>query len=167
MAGLSGSFPVYATADDLKVYVGTEEAPADISNADDLLAEASLHVRHATRAAVYSTDAATSLPHSQRLVDALHDATVLQAAALHAIGWTKSTTLATEKPGVQSKSLGGASVTYEAGGGSAGAARRALVGGDLVGSAWQVLDDVGLLSTTVQSRSSGYARPLHRVRGLL
>lgn len=166
MAGLSGRFPVYATADDLKVYVGSEESPAEIANADDLLAEASLHVRRATRAAVYRTTS-DGLPTHEPTLDALHDATVLQAAALHAIKWTKGTLLATEKSGVASKSLGGASVTYESGGGSAGAARRALVGGELDAAAIQVLEDGGLLSTSVQSARAYPARPLARVRGWL
>ncbi|WNM65418.1 head-to-tail adaptor [Microbacterium phage Phonegingi] len=166
MAGLSGTFPVYATADDLKVYVGGEQQPADIANADDLLAEASLHVRRAIRAAVYSTSA-DGMPTRESTRDALHDATVLQAAALHAIGWTKGTSLATDKPTVASKSLGGASVTYESGGGAAGAARRALVDGDLAASAIQVLEDGGLLSTQVQSARAYPTRPLARVRGWL
>ncbi|QYC54350.1 head-to-tail adaptor [Microbacterium phage Pickles13] len=163
MAGLSGRFPVYATADDLKVYVGGEDSPADIANADDLLAEASLHVRRAIRAAVYPTYP-DGTPTQENVADALHDATVLQAAALHAIKWTKGTSLATGKGAVASKSLGGASVTYESGGGAEGAARRALVDGDLTSSAVQVLDDAALLSTVVQG-ARGYMRPLARVRG--
>lgn len=166
MAGLSGRFPVYATADDLKVYVGSEESPADIANADDLLAEASLHVRRATRAAVYRTSA-DGMPTSEPIADALHDATVLQAAALHAVKWTKGTSIATDKPTVTSKSLGGASVSYESGGGASGAARRALVGGDLDAAAIQVLEDAGLLSTAIQGVRSTGVRPLARVRGWL
>jgi hypothetical protein len=165
MAGLSGAAPVYASVDDLKVYVGSEEAPAEIENADDLLAEASAHVRAATRAAVYATDA-QQFPIVQRLRDAMHDATIVQAAELHAIGWTRGTTLASGKPGIASKSLGGASVTYEAGGGASGAARRALVGGSLTNAARQYLEDAGLLTTAVQAAGGAYARPLHRVRGL-
>lgn len=166
MAGLSGRFPVYASADDLKVYVGSEEAPAVIANADDLLSEASLHVRRAIRTSVYRTDA-DGFPTREIERDAVHDATVLQAAALHSIKWSKGTSIATEKPGIQSKSMGGASVTYEAGGGAAASARRALVGGDLDAAAIQVLEDAGMISTRIQSRGSGYARPLARVRGWL
>lgn len=150
MAGLSGSAPVYASAEDLRVYVGSEDTPATIANADDLLAEASAHVRRATRAAVYQTDGG-GLPVAGYQRDAMHDAALVQAAALHAIGWTRGTIAATEKPTVASKSLGGASVTYEAGGGPGVAARRALVGGRLTDAAAQYLEDAGLLTSGVQA----------------
>lgn len=163
MAGLSGRFPVYATADDLRSYVGSEESPATIANADDLLNQASRDVRRATRAAVYAVDA-DSMPTPGPIADALHDATVLQAAALHSIGWARATEATKARPNVVSKSMGGVSVTYER---SSGQQRAdALAGGDLDADALQVLEDAGLLVTGVISGGSRYVRPLHRVRGI-
>lgn len=163
MAGLSGSSPVYATAADLKVYLGTEEQPADIADADALLAEASAAVRRATRTAVYALDG-EQFPLRSQYRDAMHDATVLQAAALYVSGWKRATAPVSAKPRVVSKSLGGASVTYEKSSDQARA--EALAAGDLAEQAWQVLYDAGLISTHVQSVRSAGARPLYRVRGL-
>lgn len=163
MAGLSGTFPVYAPAADLNVYVGGEDTPADIANAADLLARASADVRRATRAAVYRVDGDQFATHAPTR-DALHDATIIQAAALYSIGWTKTTAPTPAKARVVSKSLGGASVTYD----KSDEQRRAeaLADGDLDGYAVQVLEDAGLLSTGVQSARAGTTRPLYRVRGL-
>jgi hypothetical protein len=158
MPGLSGSAPVYAPVADLTLYLGGTEP----ENAEDLLEEASAHVRHATRAAVYSTDSYL-LPVDQTLRDAMHDATILQAAALAAIGWTRGTVLGSGKAPVTSKSMGGVSFTYEAGGGAEGAARRALVAGRLVEHARQYLADAGLLTTRVHAAGHTSAqRPFMR-----
>lgn len=160
MAGLNNSSPVYADSDDLVAYAGTISGVAE-----HLLVEASAHVRAATRHAVYSTDE-NDMPVDVDLLDAMHDATILQATALDAIGWVRGASLATEKPGIASKSLGGASVSYESGGGAAGAARRALLGGELCGAAQQILHDAGLISVQIQSAHAQSARSLARVRGL-
>ncbi|QCQ57548.1 head-to-tail adaptor [Microbacterium phage Warren] len=164
MAGLSGTEPIYATADDLKVYLGSEESPADVPDADALLARASRDVRNATRAAVYRTDA-NRMPTLDVVRDAMHDATVIQAAALFTTGWKRQTTPTVAKPAVASKSLGGASVSYVKS--DAQTRAEALAAGDLDGYAIQVLEDAGLLSTQVQSARAYPVRPLARVRGLL
>lgn len=164
MAGLSGIEPIYATANDLRVYLGSAALPAVVPDADAYIARASRDVRNATRAAVYRTDA-NRMPTLDVVRDAMHDATVIQAAALFTSGWQRQTTPTVARPTVASKSLGGASVSYVK---SAAQTRaEALAAGDLDGYAVQVLEDAGLLSTQVQSGRAHPVRALARVRGLL
>lgn len=149
--------PVYATDTEL------EELASDaVDDAEELLSRASAHVRDATRQAVYRTDPATFLPTDLRVLAAMHDATLYQALAMHRAGITKKTMLATESGPVASKSLGGASVTFMPNQGALDA-RNALLRGDLVPEARQVLDDVGLLTTAILSQTPYYARPLDRI----
>lgn len=160
MAGLSNPGAVYAPASDLVVYVYGEGSTTEIPNVDRLLIAASQAVRQATISAVYNADE-HGTPYDVRLRDALHDATILQAAALLAVGWTPGASVATEPKAVASKSQGGTSVSFEAGGGAQGEARRALIAGALDPSARRVLDEAGLIVNTVAPVGVGQ-RPFMR-----
>lgn len=70
--------PVYATADDLAEYLGTD-AP---DNADRLLKRASRTVDTLLVGAVYDTDSQQQ-PTNDEVLDALREATVAQAAYWH------------------------------------------------------------------------------------
>lgn len=146
MAGLSNSFPVYCPAEDLRVYLGVR-----VDDAEALVAEASLAVRGWTKGSVYSIDTADGYtPLVQAVKDAFHDATLLQAAAMQRSGIGAGETVASQSPAIQSKSLGGRSVTY-ATDATAVEAKNALLGGALAPQAVAVLRAAGLLRATVHT----------------
>lgn len=145
MAGLSNSYPVYATAEDLNAYLGSAGPDTD---AETHLADASGAIRSWTVTAHYATENDDWTPSDERIHDAFHDATILQAAALFKAKITAADSAAVANPTIISKSLGGRSVTY-AQDGNAASARAALLNGSLAPQAVAVLAGAGLLSSTV------------------
>ncbi|WKW85406.1 head-to-tail adaptor [Microbacterium phage Milani] len=149
MAGLSSSFPQYAPFQDLYAYL--DATPA---NPDALLQRASGAVRNFTKTAVYRVQPDGFTPTDERIRNAFHDATVLQAAALVRAGIKPGDQVATQQNGIQSKSLGGRSVTYAVDAG-AQVARNALLNGLLAPEAASVLSQNGLLGTGVVVAGGG------------
>ncbi|QWY83801.1 head-to-tail adaptor [Microbacterium phage PermaG] len=144
MAGLSSSSPQYAPFEDLYAYL--DATPA---NPDALLQRASGSIRSFTKTAVYRVDEDGFTPTDERIRNAFHDAAVLQAAALVRAGIKPGDQVAGQVGGIQSKSLGGRSVTYAIDAG-AQAAKVALLNGALAPEAASVLSQNGLLGTGVQ-----------------
>ncbi|AYQ99469.1 head-to-tail adaptor [Microbacterium phage Johann] len=145
MAGLSSSYPQYAPYLDLNAYLDVS-----VPNPDALLQRASGVIRDWTKTAVYRTDSADGLtPTDERVKNAFHDAAVLQAAAYYRSGIQPGDLAASQIGGIQSKSLGGRSVTYATDAG-AQAAKTALLNGALAPEAASVLSTNGLLGTGVQ-----------------
>lgn len=143
--------PLYATPAQLAEYLAPGGATEPPSDALRLLRLASGLVGHTTRGAVYQIDQ-FALPVDVRKLDAMQEATVAQAAAWLVNGIDPDKGRAGEKGAVASKSAGGASITYALHAADV-AARSDLASGDvLCGHAWRVLDQAGLLSTSVQAR---------------
>lgn len=149
MAGLSASYPQYATSTDLDAYVGSA-----VPQADQRLQQASGQIRDWTKTAHYAVGADGYTPTLQVLAEALHDAAILQAAALYRAGIAPGDTGAVEGKQIQSKTLGGRSVTY-APDATAAQARAALLEGALAPEATAVLRSRGLINSNVYT--GGYA----------
>lgn len=159
MPGLSSSAIVYATDADLEAYLGRL---VDNTLSGGLLARASAALLYWTRTARYSVDPATNLPTDQGLLDAFHDACIYQAAAYLAAGIAPGDTLASQPQTIQSKSLGGRSVTY-AQDTSAASAKASLLAGALSPEAAATLSSAGLLgSSVVVGGAAGYDILLRR-----
>lgn len=147
----------YGTPEGLRDFMfgagSSEPVPAD---ATLLLRKASALVLDATKAAVYRTTP-DGYPVAPAYLDTLTSATYTQAEAWSRAGITPGTTLveASSKRVVASKSLGGASVSYVQND-TAAAAWNALASGEyLIASAYQLLEQGGLVSTSVQSLRAG------------
>jgi hypothetical protein len=143
MAGLSNSYPVYATAEDLNAYLGVT-----LADADSRLADASGVIRYWTKTALYDVGDDGFTPSNTKTADAFHDAAILQAAAAYRAGLKPGDTGATNPGSIQSKTLGSRSVTYAANA-SADAARTALANGSLAPQAASILSSAGLLTSRV------------------
>lgn len=145
MAGLSGSAIKYANAADLNAYLG--ETLTD-PEADALLHRASSSIRDFTRTAYYQVESDGYTASDPKIADAMHDATILQAAALWRARVTPGMTVADLPKAIQAKTLGARSVTYAANA-TADQALAALVNGSLSPEAVSVLSQARLLSTSV------------------
>lgn len=99
---------VYASGTDFTTWSGTP-APANI---DSLLRSASLLVRGATIASIYSTDA-NGIPSDGRVLAAFRDATCAQAAMWVAAGIDPVGGGVASSAPVRSKKLGSGSVDYD------------------------------------------------------
>lgn len=139
MAGLSASYPQYATAADLNAYLGTT-----LADADSRLAEASGDLRYWTKSAVYDTESDGFTASDTRTKNAFHDAAILQAAAKYRAGLKPGDTGAVGGGAIQSKTLGSRSVTYAANA-TADQQKVELANGSLAPAAAQVLSAAGLL----------------------
>lgn len=139
----------YATPAELAAYIAPDAiTPTPPPLASVLLRSASRLVRGMIAGAVYRVDV-NELPVLPLLRDALRDATCEQASAWAANGIDPRPGAAGLKPIVTTKSLDGMAVSY---GQSAAiqAATVALAGGvTLTDAAWQILDNVGLISNRV------------------
>ncbi|QJD49989.1 head-to-tail adaptor [Microbacterium phage Rasovi] len=144
MAGLSSSYPQYAPFEDLNAYLDVS-----VPNPNELLQRASGVIRDFTKTAVYRVGDDGYTPTDERTANAFHDAAILQASAYYRAGIKPGDQAATQTNGIQSKSLGGRSVTYAVDAG-AQAARTALLDGALAPEAASVLSTNGLLQTGVQ-----------------
>lgn len=150
MAGLSNSYPQYAPFEDLNAYLDVS-----VPNPDALLQRASGSIRNWTKTAVYRVDPTDGFtPTDERIRNAFHDAAVLQAAALYRAGIKPGDQAAASSKDIQSKSLGGRSVTYAIDAG-AQVARTALLNGSLAPEAASVLSTNGLLGTGVVVSGGG------------
>ena len=143
MAGLSNSYPQYAPYEDLNAYLD-----ASVPNPNALLQRASGVIRSWTKTAFYRVGEDGITPTDTRLANAFHDAAILQAAAYYRSGIQPGDVAASQTGGIQSKSLGGRSVTYAVDAG-AQAAKTSLLNGALAPEAASVLSAAGLLSTSV------------------
>lgn len=149
MPGLSASYPQYAPAEDLDAYVGSA-----VPLGDQRLQQASGQIRDWTKTAFYAVADDGFTPSEQVLADAMHDAAILQAAALYRAGIAPGDTGASSPQAIQSKTLGSRSVTY-ATNAPAESARAALLEGRLCPEATAVLRSRGLISSSVYT--GGYA----------
>lgn len=140
------SLPVYATEDDYTAYIGGT-APANI---EALLRSVSNLVHDAIAGAYYLTDPDTGVASDTDVVEALRDATCVQAAAwvtlkIDPLAGGVVTTAGT----VASKSLDGGSVSYA--GAQLAAQARATAVDQLVPEAVRILRAQNLLATRVWS----------------
>lgn len=139
---------IYATPEQLRDFMhgegSTQEPPAD---AQLLLRKASQLVAEATRGATY-TVTSDDLPSDPDVARAFREATCSQAEAWSINGITPGS-LASRPQRVASKSLGGASVSYESDGAATAAANALASGEELVGDARRILSDAGLISNQV------------------
>lgn len=145
--------PIYATVEELETYLG-DTAPV---NAEMLIKRASRLVATATRGAIYTVDD-NDLPVDLTLLAALNEATLAQTTAwyLNDIDPRKGVGGANDVA-IASKSLGGASVSYQ-NSQSATDAKVALASGQTLDlEAHRILLEAGLLTTKVQSRFSPLA----------
>lgn len=149
MAGLSDTYPVYASVEDLTAYMG-----GAVADAEQLLARASGVIREATKTAFYRVEDDGWTPKDTIIKNAFHDATILQAAGYSRAGVKPGDLAATQTGGIVSKSLGGRSVTY-AQDATIAAAKTALLNGALTPEATFVLSRGGLLTSSVYVGGSG------------
>lgn len=143
---------IYATSDELAAFTGAA-APA---NAQLLLRKASELVTAATRAAVYPTFD-DGLPSTAAHAQAMRDATLTQAE-LWSLNGIVPGTHATVKRRIKSKSLGGASATYETDAAADAAFTRLAGARELDDSAVGILSQAGLISGFVHG-DGGYREP--------
>ncbi|MCI1914644.1 MAG: hypothetical protein LKJ05_02795 [Bifidobacteriaceae bacterium] len=132
----------YATADDYKEWNDLEAVPA---NATALLRSASLAVREATSLDVYTTDD-TGLPTDADKLQAMRDATLIQATALNALKIDAALGGVITPSTTTSKSINGASLSYSAAEVQAAATGKAQAAQALVSAAVQALRLAGLAS---------------------
>jgi hypothetical protein len=133
----------------MRIYATTEELADWVDplpeNAAGLLRSASGLVRSETRTAVYATDAG-GYPTDTALRTAFRDAVCAQVKFWADLKVDPSTGAAGVKPAAASKSIGGASITYETG--ATVAKVEAL--NAMAPDAWLALSDAGLLGGTVR-----------------
>lgn len=152
---------IYATPAELGAYLdpdlGTEAPPPLLATVR--LRAASALVREATVTARYAADA-DGLPIDPSTRAAMRDATLEHAQALVLHDIDPRMGAGSLKATVASKSLAGASVSYQQNG-AAQAALATLAGGrELVPSAWQILADADLITGDVSVRASTQRRPI-------
>lgn len=142
---------IYGTPAELATWVDPDtEPPADIPKATVLLRAATQLVLWYAQAARYSTgDDGKATDES--VADALLSATLEQAAAWHLNGIDPRMGAAQGKRRIASKSLNGASVNYVADPRADTWLTDLASGQVLTVSAWQFLDNGGLIVTTVGS----------------
>jgi len=133
---------LYATEAELSEWITPATPP---ENAAALLRSASSMMRAETRSARYATDA-DGYPTDTALRQAFREAVCAQVKFWADHGVDPSLGRAGVKPAAQSKTIGGASITYEAG---ATAAKVEAVDG-LAPDAYYTLADAGLLGGAVQ-----------------
>lgn len=128
-----------ATSDDLATWTGTD-APA---NSTVLLRSATSLVLDATEDAYYATESDTGLPTDTRILDALRDATCIQAAAWDAIKYNPLAGGVVTALIKGAKKIGSASFTVE--GAQQAAASQADAGAQLVPEAMRLLQQNNLV----------------------
>ncbi len=144
MTGFFGTFvipPTLAAPTDLAEWTNTA-AP---TNAIVLLRSATMLVLRATEGAYYLIDSTTGLPTDQMLIDAMRDATCIQAAAWAAIGYNPLAGGVITATVASSKKIGTASIVNE--GAIAAAASQAAAGQTLVPEAINRLQQANLLGS--------------------
>lgn len=136
----------YATPEELAAWIDpdADPTPARPTNAAKLLRTASGLVDDALIASLYATDD-TGLPTMPKVLQAVKDATCEQAAAWVLAGIDPALGASQLKRVVQSKSLSGVSVTYQA---SLSDAYKATLADarELTPAAWSILQRAGLLT---------------------
>jgi hypothetical protein len=144
MTGFFGTFvipPTLATPTDLATWTGTT-APV---NAPVLLRSASMLVLRETEGAYYTIDPLTGLPTDAMMINALRDATCIQAAAWAAINYNPLAGGVVTATVASSKKIGTASIVNE--GAIAAAASQAAAGQTLVPEAITKLQQNNLLGS--------------------
>jgi len=159
--------PIYATTAQVAEYITGDVAGAVPANVGRMIRKASSLVSHAIRGAVYAVDA-EDVPVDVKQREALAEAVSAQVAAWVDNG-VDPISPGTVAQRVASKSLGGASVTYEADAYKTAYLAQLAVADSLVGDAVRILDAAGMLSTNVQARArtavSGTAYPFDPLTG--
>jgi len=137
---------IYATEQDLMEWTG-KELPA---NAAGLLRAASRLVTRATQLSIYYTDTDGVPVHPQER-QAFRDATTAQAAFWDANDLDPVAGALSEQTGkvATSKSIKGATVSYDAGDAAAAKAARAAALSELCPAAWDILAEHGLVTEVV------------------
>lgn len=149
--------PNYATPAELWAYMGnTGEPDAPFVGAvTPLLRRASSLVTTAIRGALYAVDG-SGVPTDALKRDAVRDATCEQAMSWQRAGIDPYVAMTpTQVRAIATKSLGSASVQYEANPQMQAAWNALASGEELTGTSWRILLDAGLLSTNVQSVGAG------------
>lgn len=138
---------IYATEADLASWTG-KDAPA---NAAALLRHASTLVEGATQNAYYSTDTA-GLPTLPKTLGAFESATCAQAAfwAANDLDPAAGTLPIAGEKVAASKSIKGASVSYDTGAAQASKEARIAALQFLCLEAWQILDNEGLITGAIR-----------------
>lgn len=135
---------LYADTDDLTAYPGVPSPLPD--DAEQLLRVASRQVRHATRFALYDTDA-DGYPSNEDLRGVFREATVAQVAMWLHLGITPTSGVQSLGSRVASKAAGGRSITYREDSAELTAKRAAVAEQITPGTeAALILSDSGLLS---------------------
>lgn len=148
MAGIFGSFVIpstLASPADLIAWTGATTAPA---LAVPLLRSATTLVLTATSAAYYDADPATGLPTDADTLQAMNDATCIQAAAWDAIKYNPLAGGVITSGVKSAKSIGTAHITYADGAMAAQARADAIA--SLVPDALRLLELNGLLGSHVR-----------------
>lgn len=151
----------YATPQQLAAYMNPDAvSPQPPQNATVLLRTASGLVADAIVGGIYATDGEGNAT-DPVIASAIRDATCEQAQAwsLNGIDPRQGTTQTARR--VASKSLAGASVSYEAGSGGADYLDALASGTELTEGAWAILRRAGLISNRVVT--GGYSRPYDRI----
>lgn len=154
---------LFTTPPEVAVWMGT--SPPD--NVDLLIRKASGLVANAIKASVYRTTV-EGLPTDPILAKATSDATCIQVEAWVQAGIENPgpALVAAQTQRVQSKSLGGASVTYADAPGQTAAWLDLASGGRLAAEALNVLDSAGLLQNNIQAEGYRVHRPYDYIGGV-
>lgn len=138
---------VYATADDWRTYNGLDEGAPIPANLAMLLQAGSLAVRTYTSVTVYHVDDAGK-PTDPFILQAFKDATCAHATAMDALGIDPDKGGAVSQDTYASKSISGASFTYNsAEQANLVALKQQVADGMLAPTARAILDAAGLNST--------------------
>lgn len=153
--------PIYATPAELWAFMGKagDITPEFIEQTTPLLRRASALVTRAVRGAVYRADA-SGIAVDATLAGAMTDAACEQAMSWQLAGVDPYVSATQPKQVVASKSLGSASVSYEANGEAQRRANALMSGDELTGAALRILDEARLLSTEVQAPSYSQRRKI-------
>lgn len=153
---------IYATKEQLADWMDPDADPPAIPPlATVLLRSASALVRSAASGAVY-TVGADGFATDARVRTALREATCEQAQAwsIHGIDPRKGAAAGQDAKVVGAKSAMGLSVTYVADAAAAADLAALRAGDTLVGSAWRILEQAGLVTNTIDGTGASYARPV-------
>ena len=148
--------PIYATTAQVAKYITGDVAGALPANVGRMIRKASGFVAYAVRGAVYAVDA-EDLPVDAKKREALSEAVSAQVAAWVDNGVDPISPGVVEQR-VASKSLGGASVTYEVDAGKVAYRAQLATANSLVGDAMRILDAAGMLTTNVRAAATGWGR---------
>ncbi|WEV41635.1 hypothetical protein OZX57_06495 [Bifidobacterium sp. ESL0682] len=135
--------PVYATKEDWRQYRGLKENAELPQNLDSLLNAGSLAVREYTALCVYPVDG-QGLPTGRRAKEAMRDATCAHATAMLQLDIDPDRGGAVDTRTKTSKSINGASITYNKNEQDSEAEARLQVAQGIAPTARRILDAAGM-----------------------